>query len=478
MRSFLLLLCLLIVPAAAFATATPATIWVSTRTDGLPGTGTQSDPFDLSSPAKFDAFFAARYAAYYRDSSSYDAVVFHFLPGNYASNSTGIMAVSGWQLIGAGQDSTVLKFPSVSYASSAAKRPADVTGVNTNWGSTDITVQDLTLDGGARDTRIPISAGFVMPGPRESVTITVPDTGKLAVGKWYYVQDMAMTNGKQMWWGMVTCTAINGRNVTLQNAEVPVAGTVTGDTTAGSPVVKNISSSANLEQDQPITCSACAGDTTIVSVDSPRQVTLGRNATATAAGVTLSYGVCFTGNVSGPVLATACLFPAANRAGVILQSNNIVIERVTVQDVSIPHYEGAVLELGNQPRTHKVGSGNIIDHCTVRDVFGIYAAYIAANSANYDNRDPVDTGITEQVQITNNTVIGNGYYLGIGLAGNSNTTISGNTISNVGACLYCDTGFNTGFTITGNNFSGPTAFIWAWAPAILTIASSRITSSR
>src|ERR1041384_7891125 len=52
------LVLLLLVAAAFFSPAALATtqdVWIAVRTDGQPGTGTQDDPYDGSTPEKFDA---------------------------------------------------------------------------------------------------------------------------------------------------------------------------------------------------------------------------------------------------------------------------------------------------------------------------------------------------------------------------------------------------------------------------------------
>jgi hypothetical protein len=249
-------------------------------------------------------------------------VIFRFLPGTYTSNSTGIWMVSGWQFLGSGQGTTTLRFPSVNYASAARRDPNRIICLNCNWGSNNITIQDLTVDGGVRDGATPVGQSFIMPDAQQSVTISVPEVSKLSVGKWYYVQDTVMTNNIQEWWGVVVCTAIQGHNVTLRNAQINATGTFTGDLTAGSTVVKNVSSLANVDQASPISCSALPNGVSVyvATIDSATQVTLDQPAAATSSHATLTYGKTFTGNVSGPVLATAALIPAVDRAGMMLQS--------------------------------------------------------------------------------------------------------------------------------------------------------------
>jgi parallel beta-helix repeat protein len=434
---------------AALATQSTPTIYLSARTDGLPGSGTQADPINVSTTALFDGFFKARYLAHYVNYTSSDPVNFHLAAGHYATK--GIIAVSGWSLLGAGQNSTVITLTGLSYGTSTIKYVSPVQAIAVNGGSSNIQVKNLTVDGGTRATGIPLAAGFTMPLPRQSVTMAVTDSSRMNIGRWYYVQDTAMTNGIQKWWGIVTCTGITGNNVTLQNAEVPTAGSVTGDTTAGSPVIRNISSTANLEEGQVVS-GAPFGTLIVLSVDSSTQITLTGPAQTTSNQVHISYSATNTDNVTGPVLPTADLFPAGSRGGIALEASNITVQDVTVQDVAVPFYEGwAGIALNKQAIGAKVGSNNLIDHCTVRDMFGIYSAYISAVSANnYTGND----GTTEQVTVSNNTVSGNGYYTGIEFAGNSSSKVTGNTVSNVGTGFFCDTGYSTGISITKNSFSG------------------------
>jgi hypothetical protein len=427
---------------------TASTVWLASRTDGIAGLGTQTNPLDVSTAAKFDAFFASRYAAHFSNFSSYDPATFQFLSGSYSCS--GINAMSGWHLVGSGQSTTVIHLTADSYASDSSKSMNSTLGISCSYGARDIQVKNLTLDGGVRATGIPVSTGFTMPSPRESVEVTVSNPAQISLEKWYYVQDTAMTNGVQKWWGIMTCTAINGSTVTLQNAEVAAAGTITGDITAGSPLVRNVSSTADLEEGQKISNSTFAGGSaSIASVDTSTQIKMTSNATTTANGVTLTYSPYLTNNGSGQVPATAYLFPAGSRSGISLQSNGIQIENVTVQDVSMPLVEGPVgIAIVNSLVNQTVGSSNIIEGCTVKDVFGIYGDYISANN------NPGTNGITEQVNITNNTVSGNGYSNGIELAGIFNSAIAGNTISNVNTGLSCIAGDNASNAISANSFSG------------------------
>ena len=143
-------------------------------------------------------------------------------------------------------------------------------------------------------------------------------------------------------------------------------------------------------------------------------------------------------------------FPPASGAGIALGASHITIQNVTVQDISVPFYEGwAGIVIAKQQVGPKVGSDNLIDHCTISDMFGIYSYYISAFSANnYTGND----GTTEQCTVSNNTISGNGYYTGIGVGCSSNSTVVGNTVSNVATGFFCDTGYSTGITIKNNTF--------------------------
>ncbi|MDD5698496.1 MAG: hypothetical protein PHH77_07750 [Victivallaceae bacterium] len=82
-------------------------------------------------------------------------------------------------------------------------------------------------------------------------------------------------------WGSVTAFDIG-------TDTVPAAVTPTGDTTNGSAVVTNMSSTDGLFAGMAVSGTGIPADSTIVSVDSATQITLNANATADGSGVTLS----------------------------------------------------------------------------------------------------------------------------------------------------------------------------------------------
>jgi hypothetical protein len=71
---------------------------------------------------------------------------------------------------------------------------------------------------------------------------------------------------------------------------LPLPHSVTGDTTSGSAVITNIGSTLGLAAGMGITGAGIPPGAEILSVDSPTQLTLDRNATATATGVTFTTG--------------------------------------------------------------------------------------------------------------------------------------------------------------------------------------------
>lgn len=79
--------------------------------------------------------------------------------------------------------------------------------------------------------------------------------------------------------------------------------TFTATTAVGSPTLTVVSSTTNLRKGQTITGAGIPANTYILSVDSGTQITMSRNATAAAAGVSITAAV---GGVSGGLLA---LFP-------------------------------------------------------------------------------------------------------------------------------------------------------------------------
>ena len=408
-----------ILAAASEALNASRSLWLSaTATEGE-GTGTQDDPIDVSTAAKFDAFWAAQFNDH--ASQGTDSALFTLLPGSYHT-VTGIPMLPGWKLNGAGQDSTTIQGPSVvTYPSALSKVANFFSAITDPMGGSDCAVEHLTLDGNALGLSTAVTAAFVMPAPGQSVAVSVASTNNLAIGKWVYVQDAAMTNGIQQWWGVAEVTAINGKEILLRNAEIPAGGSVTGVTVAGSSIVSNVSSTANLVQGQTITSTAFPPANNVVSsAPSANQIVLTQNATTTGT-VTLDYAPMFTSNVSGVVLSTAHLFPYSSQDGIQnLYGHNMVVEGVTVQGMGVPFYEGPS-GIWLNSLAPGVNSGNMIDSCTVKDFFGIFGwpIYFSSNNSSNSPAEQAEAGTYIEGSVTNNAVEGNGYYQGIGMFGSA-----------------------------------------------------------
>jgi hypothetical protein len=110
-------------------------VWIAIRTDGLPGSGTQSDPYDGSTMAKFDALMKS----------------FQYTPNLGIHLGAGLFRTaaarpwhvnSGWLIVGAGMDATTVQLGgNASTISGSTCIQSDAT-VAANY----VTISDLTLD--------------------------------------------------------------------------------------------------------------------------------------------------------------------------------------------------------------------------------------------------------------------------------------------------------------------------------------------
>jgi hypothetical protein len=341
------------------------------------GRGTRADPIDVSTAEKLDDFFADRY---FDDADGEDNhVEFHFLPGNYAT-AAGIKPASGWALIGSGQDRTTITFTALGNLQNTGYGSAVIA---TNDSLHDVTVRDLTIDGGTLATGSPVTVRFQTPGRSGSVTVRVADTRLFRRGLRVYVQDTANTGGVQTFYGEFKVAAVRPGTLTLLN-----------DGFGSTPGLGNLA------------------------------------------------------RIGSTVLTSARVFLLLYaRTGIILASHRIHIENVTVQDVAGPAYEGPVGFdiLQNKKET---GSGNLIDHCTLRDVFGCYGWGIGIVQNNpYPSRK-----YYAQCDITNCLLDGNGYYQGIDFIEVQNSTVANNVIRNFDSPIFSDSGICVHDRFTGNTF--------------------------
>ncbi len=149
MKALLLLLLLgaLMVRAQAGPTA-PSEFYIAIRTDGDTGEGTADDPYDGSTPERFDAFFTSHANLTY--------VTVHLAKGTYVSR--GITLRQGWTFQGAGTGQTIIRL-----APNAAGTGRATILVNSSP-HLDQDIEEMTLDGNIENQAQMWSGGAVGSG--------------------------------------------------------------------------------------------------------------------------------------------------------------------------------------------------------------------------------------------------------------------------------------------------------------------------
>jgi hypothetical protein len=354
--------------------------YLSARPGAGGGTGTPADPVDVSTAAKFDDFFADR--SFMEGGVENNHTQFHFLPGNYCT-ATGIRPVSGWELIGAGPDRTTITFTAKTNVANTGYGSAVIA---TNRSLHDVSVRDLTIDGGTLATGAPVLARFQTPAQGKSVPVRVADTRLFTPGARVYVQDTATVGGVRTFFGEFKIAATRPGIVTLLNDGLGSAAGAGGLAPIGSTVP------------------------------------------ATARVFLLLYA----------------------RAGIVLASHNIHLENVTVQDVSVPAYESPVgFDIFENPG--EIGSGNVIDRCRLRDVFGCYGWGIGV----VQNNPYPSWKYHGQCDITHCVLDGNGYFQGIDFIEVEKSTVANNIVRNFPIAFFSDSGNCAHLRFAQNIFIGP-----------------------
>jgi hypothetical protein len=114
--------------------ASGATIYVSTRTDGLPGNGTAANPYNGSTEAQFDALMKA----------IPPNTTIELSAGTFLSDGSDVLSVkSGWTINGAGMGKTILKL--AGHVSANNAKHCNLRGS----GITNVQISNLTCDGNA-----------------------------------------------------------------------------------------------------------------------------------------------------------------------------------------------------------------------------------------------------------------------------------------------------------------------------------------
>ncbi|MDQ6765279.1 MAG: right-handed parallel beta-helix repeat-containing protein [Verrucomicrobiota bacterium] len=137
----------LLAPLPISAAATIDEVWLAPRADGIAGTGTEEDPFDASTAAKFDALFAGFVAGRISQPLAIhlSAGTFETAAGEDDEYQRQHWLGAGWRLTGAGMYATTIK--------NVNPDPCGVimfTSTGYTWGPAGgcdgIVIADLTLD--------------------------------------------------------------------------------------------------------------------------------------------------------------------------------------------------------------------------------------------------------------------------------------------------------------------------------------------
>jgi hypothetical protein len=116
-------------------------VYIAVRTDGLPGSGTQADPYDGSTAAKFDALLRSipAYTTIHLGSGTF------LTTGSASYNGTqGYIVKPGWKIMGAGKDLTTVK--AIYYPAAAGPIGHHVFEGDCNVDGNGTVISDLTVD--------------------------------------------------------------------------------------------------------------------------------------------------------------------------------------------------------------------------------------------------------------------------------------------------------------------------------------------
>jgi parallel beta-helix repeat protein len=435
-------------------------VYLAARTDGQAGSGTQADPFDVSTAAKFDTFFGGQYASV-PVFLNHTRTVTTQAGYTTAALSVGEYVTAPYGITGNSFQITAITSPT---SFTISQTPDDFTGLTNVRAS--FLQSALSSDGmtpqvdnaefhfaaGQYSTNlgITVQSGWKLLGAGPGQTkITVTNTTSPQI-------DM-VSAGMFQW-----LSGVQVRDLTLDGGVSSFTSPITSSfvipaPTAGSNTVEvNVQDSSKFAAGEYVFVQNAAdeigtklyyGVYLVTAVNSATSITL-ENQPASALPST------YTGNIpgsGGPAVGSSVPVGALvgvnlGRCGIYLGSTNIDIDDVTVQDVNYPGYEGPV-GICIATSAAIAGSGNVVNNCTIQDVYGRYSWDLSVIG------NPSTSGqVYSQCTITNCTVSGNGYYQGIDLAQASNCVVENNSINNVESAFFNDTGVCTNNTISGNLF--------------------------
>ena len=372
------------------AQAVQQDIWLAPRTDGQPGTGTPTDPFDVSTTQKFDD----RMKLYGTPATLTNDITFHLAPGtyhtlgsydNYGFDNWG--CGSNWKFRGAGKDATIIKLDGYRYLG-ASKHAFNAVIQQFPWFQTGIEVTNLTVDCNWTGFGSRLVGSFIVPASGASVTATVADASKLTVGKYAFLQRM---NNYEIV-GLYEVVSKSGNNVVLTNMRGYEFSAV-NNLAAGSVV------------------DAAQGEVFV----GPALNTCGLN---------LGAKYCIVENVR--VTNTGTPYNEAPSG------------------IAIAHISN-----GAPTDPFLYAEKNVVRNCIVEMMWGIYGWGISLVS---NNPDTGDTGNFISGIVENNLVIGNGWHSGMNCFGVANSVYRNNVIRNCQTGWFIDSGYNQDILISVNRF--------------------------
>jgi hypothetical protein len=360
-------------------TATPASsptqdIWIAVRTDGLPGSGTQADPFDGSTPEKLDTILHNYYW-------TFNLGVHLMGAGPFRTYANHIWHVRpGWVISGDGMDRTTIQM----VGNVAGMRDdVDVFTSDSNVVTDNATIKDITVDCNWAELALTADEGL---GAR------------------------AVTDG-----------------VIILNSPVITSSTAVF---------------TNEDYAKTLTGVGIPAGTIILSIQDAQHATMSANATTTGAGVSVLIG-------GEKNIKTGAI--------ILWGSNNLVdnVRCINSYGSLANNMEVFVIEMA-APRSEN-GTNNVVQYCRVEHPQGNHGAPFALFGW-----PDLPTYLITDSRVINCTAIGNAGGLswsnpsigfpsgGVNFGNLRNCQIDSNTFIDCSGAAYTDTGSTDGLSVTNN----------------------------
>jgi hypothetical protein len=473
-----------VAPCCAGEPAVPAALknigmnregWIAARADGQAGTGTAADPLDGSTQEKFDRLLIGLNRAKVTN------ITIHLGPGTFQTLGgtdwrnpddlrdpcTGWRMGAGWKLVGAGMNTTTVKFAGYCHefrhraAIAATGGVWRITSAPDWFGCPDIW-QGIRLVEGRDLKGLELGRIYYLAEQldaerfRVSATPGGPPLGDVSIG----ADGICYRIVKVRRGGELMSTVIGGEGPDLEVRDLTVdinwpgfGAAVTEDFTMPPGLQAVTVAVESVDWARPLSCAWVylvtplkvhkpIGHFELVRVVDNRHVEL-RN----MQGFTLRSGQPFkdegTVNVPpGTVVAKGTrLGPEMVTAGVLVEGDRARVERVRVTQQAGTWYEGGcsigVGSWGGPPYRDMAVRG-----CVVDTLWGGLAAgiHILSRTINGGARPKAGEALTgAQGVLEGNTILANGvFHSGLGVGGAINTVIRSNTVVNAGCGLYSE----------------------------------------